>query len=86
MNDGMPFSDRWLNPALIDCSCRHCRKGRMCRHMADLFRRCARRDGELIRDLDRRLETWSAMSEMEQDEAVEAWMPVRSGVVWVMEP
>lgn len=28
----------WANPLLIGCSCRHCRKGRMCRDQADRFR------------------------------------------------
>lgn len=45
---------RWrTDPLLIECSCRHCRKGRMCREMADLFRRCARADGDMIRRLRR---------------------------------
>jgi hypothetical protein len=44
-------ADWRLNPLLIDCGCRHCGKGRMCRDMADLFRRCARQDDRLIRKL-----------------------------------
>ncbi len=30
-------------------------------------------------------EAWNAMSEAEQDEAVQGWMPARSGVAWVEE-
>ena len=48
--------DGWrLNPLLISCSGRHCRKGRMCQNMADMFRRAARHDGQVISDLQARL-------------------------------
>lgn len=32
------MTDPWLDPLLTECSCRHCRAGRMCRAMADRFR------------------------------------------------
>lgn len=47
-----PQDPDWrLDPLLIECPCRHCRAGRMCRDMADLFRRCARQDGDMISEL-----------------------------------
>lgn len=39
------------NPRLIDCGCRHCRNGRMCREMAEMYRRCSREDGRMIQQL-----------------------------------
>jgi hypothetical protein len=71
MTDETPL-DRWLDPLLIDCPCRHCSRGRMCKRMADLYRRAVRRDAELIRDLDRRLE----MAELKLPPADQSWLKV----------
>lgn len=43
-------------------------------------------EAEIVEDSGYSREQWSAMSGVEQDEAVQAWMPARSGVVWVVEP
>jgi hypothetical protein len=34
----------WLDPRLLDCGCRRCRRGGRCRWMQGLYQDCANRD------------------------------------------
>lgn len=38
------FSDDWLDPALIDCSCWRCQAGGRCREMRQLWAKCLAAD------------------------------------------